>query len=313
MSDSDTPRFEGLFAAVHTPIGPAGRLDAAVVAHQHELLVEAGVDGAFLCGTAGEGHSLTLAERKMMVDTWVGVTEGRMPLIAHVGHNCIRDAVRLAKHAARAGATAVAAMGPTYYRPPSLEDLVEFLAPIADAADGLPFFYYEPPYANGPRMATDQLLEWGRLRIPNLRGVKYTSRDMATLARCVRLGSDFDVLLGHEELMLPALACGVRGAIGVSFSFAAPVYRRVMEAFLAGDLEAARSEENKALALVRVLRDYGTLRASKAVMQLLGVDCGPVRLPLRPLSDIELRDLHERVRAMDLFARCLSTPAEIGR
>ncbi len=313
MSEAVASTFEGLFAAVHTPIGTARRLDSAVVMRQYELMRESGVDGVFLCGTAGEGPSLTIAERRALLDTWVGVTEGAFPLIAHVGHNCMRDAVKLARHAARAGATAVASMGPTYYRPPSLEDLIEFLAPVAAATDGLPFFYYEPPYANGPRFATDQLLEWGKLRIPNLRGVKYASRDMATLQRCVRLGPEVDVLLGHEELLLPALACGVRGAVGVSFNFAAPVYRRIIEAFEAGDMEGARAEEDKALELIRVLREYGTLRASKAVMSLLGVDCGPVRLPFRPLTDPEFRDLHERVRAMDLFARCLSTPAEVGR
>jgi len=99
------------------------------------------------------------------------------------------------------------------------------------------------------------LLEWGRLRIPNLAGVKYTSGDMATLFRA--MGDDRAVMLGYEELLLPALAAGVRGAIGATFCFAAPVYRRIIAAFDAGDLETARAEQARAIDLARVLREFG--------------------------------------------------------
>jgi N-acetylneuraminate lyase len=303
--------LQGLFAEVHTPFGASGRFNGAAIVKQYELLVTSEVDGVFLCGTAGEGYSLTLAERRAVLESWVGVTEGAMPLIAHVGHNCIRDAVELASHARMAGATAVAAMAPSYHRPSSLEELVEFLAPIAEAAGDLPFLFYEAPDFTGVRFATDQLLEWGKLRIPNLAGVKYTSGDMATLVRAMQSASDLAVLLGYEELLLPALAAGVTGAVGLSFSFAAPVYRRIIAAFDAGDLERARAEQSKAIDLARVLQEFGVVRASKAIMALSGVDCGTVRSPLRPLTAHELASLYERVSAMDLFARPLASPSQI--
>lgn len=308
----ERPRFRGLFAAAHTPFNRGGRLYSARIAEQHALLVESGVEGVFVCGTAGEGHSLTSAERRAVLDTWVGVTDGTMPIIAHVGHSSIREAERLARHAAGAGATAIAAMSPAYYRPETLEDLVEFLAPIAAAAPELPFLYYDAPDFNGVCLPTDQVLQWGRLRIPNLAGVKFTSSDLLTFQRCLDLGDDFDVLLGYEELLLPALAAGCRGAIGVSFNFAAPVYHRVMEAFHRGDLARARDEQRKAADLGALLREHGVVRASKAIMSLLGVECGDVRTPLRAMERREFQDLFDRVRVMDLFARPLGTPAELG-
>lgn len=311
MTDQGRQSLRGLFAAVHTPFGPSGRFNGAAVLHQYELLVTSQVDGVFVCGTAGEGYSLTLAERRAVLESWVGVTEGAMPVIAHVGHNCIRDAIELAAHARRAGATAVAAMAPSYHRPTTLEELVEFLAPIAEAAGELPFLYYDAPDFTGVKFATDQLLEWGRLRIPNLIGVKYTSGDMATLVRAMRSGRDQTILLGYEELLLPGLAAGVTGAIGVSLSFAAPVYRRILAAFEAGDLDTARAEQARAIDLARALQEFGVVRASKAIMALSGVDCGGVRSPLRPLTRTELERLHERVRTMELFARPLASPAEI--
>lgn len=310
---SERKRFEGLYAAVHTPFSRAGRLDSARVAEQYALLRESSVQGIFLCGTTGEGYSLTLAERRTMLDTWVGVTEGAVDIIAHVGHDSIRDAERLARHAAGAGATAIASMAPTCYRPRTMEELVEFLAPIAAAAPELPFLYYDAPDCTGVRFPSDQLLQWGKMRIPNLAGVKFSSADMQTFQRCLALGERFDVLLGNEDLLLPALVCGARGAVGVTCNFAAPVYQRIIAAFERGDLETARIEQAKASALATVLRDYGVVRASKAMMGLVGVDCGDVRTPLAAVDNRELGEIFERVRSMDLFARPLATPAELGR
>lgn len=313
MSESKAPRLEGLIVEAHTPFAASGRYDAGAVTRQAELYEESGVNGVFLAGTAGEGQSLTLAERRALLETWVGVTEGRTAIVAHIGHNSVRDAVDLARHANDAGATAIAAMATSYHQPTSLEDLIEYLASVAEAAPDIPFLYYDAEHSNGALFPTDQVLEWGRMRIPTLAGVNFDSGDLAAFGRCLRLGDRFDVLLGQEELLLPALASGARGAVGVTFNFAAPLYRRILDAFRVGDMETARAEEAKALRLARVLRDFGVVRASKAIMSLLGVNCGGVRLPLRPLSDPEFRALHERVRTMDVFARSLSTPAEIGR
>lgn len=302
-------RFRGLFAAPHTPFGADGRFRGATVAHQYELLAESGVAGVFLCGTAGEGLSLTLGERRAVLDSWVGVTEGGISIIAHIGHDSIRDAVELARHAAGSGANAIAAMAPTYYRPRTLEELVEFLAPIAAAAPELPFFYYDAPDFNGVRLATDRLLQWGRLRIPNLCGVKFTSDDLATLARCVRLGDDWAVMLGREHLLLPALALGIRGAIGVTFSFATPLYRDIIRAFESGDLDTARAASERAVELALALQEFGVVRATKAIMGMMGVDCGRPRLPLAAVEGGELRALAERVQPLLPFVGSLADAA----
>jgi len=317
MNDSDTrrshERFTGLLAAAHTPFTAAGRLNANMVGEQYKLFLESGVDGVFLCGTAGEGHSLSCGERRTVLEAWVGTSEGKYPVIAHVGHASIRDAVRLAQHAAKAGAWAIAAMAPIYYKPQTLEELVEYLAAIAAGAPDLPFYFYDAPDFNGVRFPTEQVLEWGRLRIPTLQGAKFTSTDLRTFARCQRLDPPFNMLIGYEETWMPAITLGARGAIGVTLNFAAPVYRRVYEAMEIGDLATAQAEHAKALDLTEALDRFGMVRASKAIMALMGVDCGDVRLPLRPFHDGEMNELYELVRDMDVFARSLGTPAELGR
>ncbi len=284
-----------------------------MIPRQYELFRDAGVGGVFVCGIEGEGHSLSVAERQAVLETWVGVTDGEVPLLAHVGHSSLRDAVRLAEHAGMAGATAVAAMAPAYYPPATLEELIEYLAAVAAAVPELPFFFYDVPERNGVCFPTEQVLEWGRLRIPNLAGVNLTSSDLKTFARCQQLEGDFDVLVGSEESWLPALALGARGAVGGSIGFAGPLYRRIQDAFVAGDIATARAEHAKTLQLGRVLQEFGAVRATKALLSMLGVDCGIVRLPLRSLHDGEFRQLHERLTGLDVFARPLSPPVELGR
>jgi N-acetylneuraminate lyase len=204
-------------------------------------------------------------------------------------------------------------MAPIFYKPQTLEELVEYLAVIAAGAPDLPFYFYDAPDFNGVRFPAEQVLEWGRLRIPNLRGAKFTSTDLRTYARCQRLEPPFNVLIGYEETWMPAITLGARGAIGATFNFAAPLYRRIYDAMLVGDLANAQAEHAKALDLNIALEEFGVVRASKAIMALMGVDCGEARLPLRPFHEREMNELYERVHEMDVFARPLGTPAKLDR
>ena len=88
---------------------------------------------------------------------------------------------------------------------------------------------------------------------------------------------------------LSALALGARGAVGTTYNFAAPLYRRLMEAFEAGDLDRARALQRTARGMIRILAGApgGFLPAAKSLMARVGVDCGPVRPPLRPLAPAE--------------------------
>ena len=120
-------------------------------------------------------------------------------------------------------------------------------------------------------------------------------------------------LFGNDELLLAGLALGTRGAVGSTYNYAAPVYRRVIEAFRAGDLDTARTEQHRAVQLVQVLCEFGVLRTGKAIMAMLGVDCGPPRTPLRPLSEPELQTVFQTLRDLEVCSRPLTAPARLAR
>ncbi len=300
----------GLIPACHTPFNRAGHLDLSVVPRQAELYRESRLSAVFVAGTTGEWSSLTRGERMALCDRWTEEAGADLKVAVHVGHQCQADAVALASHARESGAAAVAAVAPSYFKPATAADLVEFLAPIAAAADPLPFYYYQIPSMTGVRLPASLVLSEGRGRIPNLRGVKFSHDDFVDLQHCVRADDGAsDVLFGFDECLLAGLALGVRGAVGSSYNFAAGHYQGLMRAFARGDLEEARARQVEAAALVQLLGKYGFLAASKTVMGLVGVDCGPVRPPLRNLTGEERGRLAIELQSFDLFERPLS-PAE---
>ena len=111
----------GLVAATHTPFHPNGALNPGAVEKQAAHLLKHNLTTAFIGGSTGESHSLSLAERRQLTQRWCEVTRGTSlrPLV-HVGSNCLEDAKALAAQAGQLGALAIAALAPSYFKPPNL-------------------------------------------------------------------------------------------------------------------------------------------------------------------------------------------------
>jgi N-acetylneuraminate lyase len=287
----------GLVAAVHTPFRADGSLHLDVVEAQAAHLRAHGIDLAFVGGSSGEAHSLSLEERRALARRWAEVARGTgLGLVVHVGANCLADARALAAQAEDLGAVAISALAPSYFRPRDLDALVACCADVAAAAPGTPFYFYDIPALTGVSLSMPDFLERAPDRIPTLAGIKFTSPDLAAYQLCLRAsGGAFDVPYGVDEWLLAALALGARGAVGSTYSFAAPVYQRMLRAFAARDLAAAREEQLRSAELVHLLAGYGYMGAAKAVMAMLGVDVGPPRLPQLGLSAGQAAELRRRL------------------
>ena len=271
----------GLVAATHSPFHADGSLNLAVVEAQAAHLAASGVQFAFICGSTGESHSLTLEERRALAVRWLEVTRGAaLKVIVHVGTNCLADARALAAQAQQLGAAAVSALAPSYFKPRTVPSLVDCCAEIAGGCPELPFFYYDIPALTGFTLPMPDFLTQARDRIPNLAGIKFTNADLMMFQQTLRFdGGAFSVPWGCDEYLLAALALGATGAVGSSYNFAAPVYHRVIAAFERGDLPAARDAQFQSVQLIALLASRGYMGAAKATMKMLGVDVGPARLP----------------------------------
>jgi N-acetylneuraminate lyase len=277
---------------------PDGSLDLDTVGRQAEHLVSQGVGAAFVCGTTGEGPSLSVPERRQLAERWCAVAGKSLPVIVHVGDPSIAAAKELAEHAQKTGAAAIASIPPFYFKPDGVDDVVACCTAVASAAPGLPFYYYHIPGNTGVRVSMVDVLELGARRVPTLAGLKFSDDDLADFGRCAAMfGDRYDLFYGRDEMLLPALATGARAAIGTTYNFAAPLCRRMIDAFQKNDHPTAQALQARLREFVALLQRRGGLPAMKAAMALAGVDCGPARLPLRTLDDRQVealrRDLDE--------------------
>jgi N-acetylneuraminate lyase len=296
----------GLVAATHTPFHADGNLNLAVVEKQAAHLLANGVKRAFIGGTTGESHSLSLAERRALTERWMEVTKGsELKVVVHVGTNCLGDVRDLAAQAQALGAEAISALTPSYFKPRDVASLVACCAEIAAAAPELPFFFYDIPGFTGVSLSMPQFLEQATDRIPNLAGIKFTNPDGMMFQQCLHHrapdGNAFSILWGTDECLLAGLALGATGAVGSTYNFAAPIYHRLIAAFEAVDFETARLEQKRSVDLVARLAAIGYMGAAKAVMGLLGVPVGPARLPHANPDAAQVAALQTDLEAMGFF------------
>jgi N-acetylneuraminate lyase len=294
----NVPRLSGLITAAFTPLRADGTIDWPRLPVYADWLVRERVDGVFVNGTTGEAASLTLPERMQLVERWHEALAGRLPVVVHVGHTALGDAQALARHAEQVGAAGIAALAPFFFRP-AVRELVAFCREVAAAAPNTPFYYYHIPSLTGVNVPVATFHEQARSEIPTLAGVKFTSEDLLDVQNALR--ADWNVLFGRDEILLAALALGCTGAIGSTYNVAAPLYRRVFAAYQRGDLPAAQADQRRAAAFITVMIRHGGLPALKAMMKMIGMDCGPPRLPLRPLGDAEAQRLDAELRQMGFF------------
>jgi N-acetylneuraminate lyase len=295
----------GLIAAPHTAFHADGSLNLAAIPLQARLLARNRVSAAFVCGTTGESPSLTVAERKQVVEAWLAARPAGLAVIVHVGHGSAAEATDLARHAQAHGADATAALCPAFFKPGSTTELVAWCAQVAAGAPQLPFYYYYIPVMNGVGFPVHDFLAAVGDRIPNLAGVKYTNENLMDFARCAEFaGGKYDLLFGRDEILLAGLALGARGAVGSTYNFAAPLFLAIIEAVKRGDLAAARRDQLRAMEFIDVLGRHGGINAGKSAMKFVGVDCGPVRLPLRALTAEQEAKLRADLEAVGFFTYC---------
>lgn len=300
-------RLTGLVAATHTPFHADGSLNLAIVETQAAHLLANKVHTAFICGSTGESHSLTVDERRALAQRWSEVTRGsELKVVVHAGSNCLSDAAALARHAAQTEAVAVSALAPSYFKPRSVAALVDCCAQIAGAAPETPFYFYDIPVLTGVNLSMPEFLDAAREQIPNLAGLKFTNPDLMSYQLCLRAGGGaYDCPWGIDEALLAALTLGARGAVGSTYNFAAPIYHRLMEAFARGDMNAAREEQFRSVQLVQLLAGFGYMGAAKAVMKLLGVNVGPARLPNTPLDGRQEGELRRALEGSGLLGHAV--------
>jgi N-acetylneuraminate lyase len=263
--------FTGLTAAVFTPMHRDGSLWLERIPALVDHLERSGVVGVFVCGSTGEGMSLSREERASVAEAYVDACSGRLRVTVQVGHDCHAECLACCEA-------------------------------VASAARATPFYYYHIPALTGVEIDVSELLRRSRSTIQQFAGVKLSHADLAEAQRCLRTPGGFEVLYGCDESLLGALTLGVHGAVGSTYNFAAPLYLEMAEAFRAGDIDAARLCQSRATAMIDAIVQTCGRAGMKAVMGMIGLDCGPARLPLGEPARGKVEELRQRLEVMGFFS-----------
>ncbi|MEA1878029.1 MAG: dihydrodipicolinate synthase family protein [Bacteroidota bacterium] len=275
----------GLIAAPYTPYSNDGSVNLDVIDEYAAKLKNNGLRGAFICGSTGESASLSVEERILIAGKWLQHQSSEFRIYVHIGTNSIKDACVLAKHAEENGAFAIAATGPSYFKPGTVMVLVRFMKEIAAAASQTPFYYYHIPGMNQNNLSATEFLHIAMNEIPTLSGLKYTHEDEMEFQLCRQLGDGkLDVLYGRDETLICGLALGARGGVGSTYNFMPGLYTAIIKNFNKGLLDEANELQLISMKVIQLYVKYGGVPAGKVIMKRLGLDLGSPRLPFLGLS-----------------------------
>jgi len=304
-------KLEGLIAAPFTPMYSDGKINISLIPSYYEMLLENGVKGAFICGSTGEGVSLTMAEKMEVAAAWSSVTKGNeaFKVMMFLGGNCIEECKELAKHAQSLGLYAVSFTSPFYFKPASTEILAQMCKEIAAEVPDMPFYYYHIPVLTGVYFNMIDLLNAIDGSIPNFAGIKYTHEDFMDFQSCIHFkNGNYDMLWGRDENMLAALAIGAKGAVGSTYNYAPALYYDMMDAFNNNELDQARILQQKSIDMIGLLGKYGGIATGKAYMKLMGLDCGHFRLPVKNMSTAQMEAFVQEADSIGFHTFCANMP-----
>jgi 1-pyrroline-4-hydroxy-2-carboxylate deaminase len=289
-------RFEGVVPAVLTPFDDDGAVDAAALARNVEWLLENGATGLVGTGTMGEAQSLSGAERRLVIETLVEASGGRVTVTAGVSSETPGRSIALAADAAEAGAGALMLLPPFGYEGDARE-IETFYRTVAEATD-LPIMAYNNPKASGTDMPPALIARLSE--IDSVVAIKECSGDARRLAELLNATDGLEVLVGGDDWALEGFCAGATGWISGVVNVAP---RECVELFrLCGEgrLEEAREVYGQLLPLARLDMHPKLVQFFKAGMDLVGREGGPCRPPRLELTAEERRRVENAVAALDV-------------
>jgi 4-hydroxy-tetrahydrodipicolinate synthase len=280
--DASLPRFAGSCTALVTPF-KNGAVDADSFCKLVDFQIDNGTAGLVPVGTTGESPTLSHEEHDLVVELCIKKAAGRVPVIAGAGSNSTAEAVRLAEHAATAGADAVLIVSP-YYNKPTQVGLYAHFAAVAKAVD-VPVIVYDIPGRSIVRVNDDTLARLAS-DFANISGIKDATADLVRPTAVQNLlGNDFTQLSGEDATALPYLAAGGHGCISVTANIAPKLLSEMHAAWWASDIKTAQTIHQKLLPLHNAMFCEASPGPVKYAASLLGICAAETRLPLCEIAD----------------------------
>lgn len=274
--------FTGAGVAIVTPFNEDESINYDKMDELIDFHCANGTDSIIVCGTTGESATMTEEEHMECVKFVIDRVKGRLPVIAGTGSNCTRTAIDMSKEAADYGADGLLLVTP-YYNKATQSGLIAHYTAVAKEAKA-PIIMYSVASRTGCNIEPATVAELVK-NVDNIVGVKEASGNISQVAKIMELmDGNIDLYSGNDDQIVPLLSLGAKGVISVLSNVAPKETHDICELFFNGDIEESRKLQLRALPLIEKLFCEVNPIPVKRAMALMGVDCGPLRMPLTQIS-----------------------------
>ena len=281
--------FKGTATALITPFTENG-VDFASLDALLDDQVKNGVNALVILGTTGEPATMSLDEKKSVIEFTVKKLKGKLPIIVGTGANSTKAAVEMSVLAEKMGADALLVVTP-YYNKATQQGLIAHYTAIADAVN-LPIICYNVPGRTGVNLLPATFAKIAEHK--NIAAIKEASGNMEQIEEAIRLSKGkADVYSGDDGITVPVMAMGGIGVISVASNVAPKFTSDMTSAMLAGDIAKAAEMQLKMLPFVKALFSEVNPIPVKKAAQLKGLCNGILRLPLTEMTEENTRKLAE--------------------
>lgn len=274
--------FTGAGVAIVTPFHEDGSINYDKLDELIDFHCEKKTDCIIICGTTGESATMTEEEHMDCVKFTIDRAKGRIPVVAGTGSNCTRTAIDMSKEASEYGADGLLLVTP-YYNKATQNGLIAHFTAVAKEAKA-PIIMYSVASRTGCNIEPATVAELVK-NVDSIVGIKEASGNISQIAKIMAMtDGKVDLYSGNDDQIVPILSLGGKGVISVLSNVAPDETHDICEKFFNGDIAGSAALQLKALPLVEQLFCEVNPIPVKKAMQLMGVDCGPLRMPLTEIS-----------------------------
>ena len=281
--------FKGAGVAIVTPMKENEEVNYEKLQELIEWQIDQGTDAIIIAGTTGESSTLTMEEHSKVIKAAVEFAKHRVPVVAGSGSNCTREAIYLTQEAEEAGADGILAVTP-YYNKATQNGLHEHYRQIA-AHTPKPIIIYNVPSRTGCNMLPETVARIAD-SCPNVTGIKEASGNISQVAKLASLvGDRLDIYSGNDDQIVPVMSLGGSGVISVLANLLPKNIHDITKEMLSGDYISAKDAQLSYEKLIEKLFTEVNPIPVKAALNMMGMDVGPVRLPLTELEETHKNEL----------------------
>lgn len=292
-------KFEGTITAIVTPFKKDLSIDFDKFKKLIDFQIDNGIDGIVVCGSTGEGATLSHKEKLSLIITAVEHSNGRVPIIAGTGSNNTADTIDLTILAREHGADAVLLVAP-YYNKPTQEGLYNHYAQIASYCD-IPIILYNVPSRTNVNISAAIQIKLAN-DFKNIVATKEASANLEQMSEIIKNAPDhFHLLSGDDALTLPIISIGGKGVISVISNYLPKQFTELVKLAMKGKVADARKIHFQLLEMMNINFIEPNPIPAKAIMNKLGLIDNYLRLPLMSITKHNLKVIVNTMDKSGLF------------